>query len=394
MLEASTKDHTPDAMDVDLPPRNGARLDTPEQQEDEADDDALSQADSDDESKLSEPDVNDSEAETERLYDTPPKHIAARDIVDRPRVSGGQHFLERRRDRVFEPSPSKLQQQIRAEADGNDDASDNDSLSDIDDDASVASGDSDQDGDKGDGSRSPSPVKKPSMPPVLDNTPVTDSAAQDLLDLRKRKRSLAVEPLEAEQPSKKRTGSVGGPERVFTDDKADIADEDTILTPLPSGDHTTEEDAIEDETAEPRAKDQPTQSIEETTPRGTPRSKNAKRAGPKKRKTAGDGSTDGALDDGETNTAEERTAEEEQADADEEADLVHKNEEERMWNGSVRRKDITDPRRTVERKRAAWEELATIEKQFANFRERCVPSDITISLLWPSNTDAGYTKSV
>jgi hypothetical protein len=101
---------------------------------------------------------------------------------------------------------------------------------------------------------------------------------------------------------------------------------------------------------------------------------------PKKRKGPGDdgAGTDNAPDDGETATAEEdgqRTAEEEQADADEEAELAHKNEEERMCiadgDAAVHNTDMSP---LVERKRAAWEELAAIEKQFANFRERYVES--------------------
>jgi hypothetical protein len=380
VLEASTKDHTPDAMDLDLPPRNGAQLDTPEPQEDDEDDDDLSQADSDGESKLSEPDVNDSEAETERLYDTPPKNTAAREIVDRPRVSSGQHFLERRRDRNFEPSPSKLQQQIRAEADADRDASDNESLSDINDDASVASSDGELEGNKGDDSRSPSPVKKRSQQTVQDSLAVPDTPTQDLLDTRKRKRSLAVEQLELEQPLRKRTGSVGVPERVFPADKTAIVDDETTLTPIQSGEHTADErDAGEDETGGPKSKDVPTQSIEDT-PREAPRSKNTKRPAPKKRKTLGDGGggIDSGQEDGETVTAEEdgqRTAEEEQADADEEAELAQKNEEERTYSDQVVATVKTDMFCPVERKKAAWEELAAIEKQFTNFRERYV---------WPS----------
>jgi hypothetical protein len=368
-------------MDLDLPPRSGPRLDTPDQQEDdEEDDDAVSQADSDDESKLSEPDINDSEAETERLYDTPPKTATAREIIDRPRVSGGQHFLERRRDRNFEPSPSKLQQQIRAEGEADRDDSDNESLSDPDDDASVASSEAERADNKGDQSRSPSPVKKTSQPPKQDSLPVPGTSSQDLFDTKKRKRSSAAEQLDVEQPLRKRTGSVGVlPDRVFAADDTAVIDEEAIETPLQSANHTADEgEADEDGTTGQKSKDVPTLSIEDT-PREAAR-KNTKRPAPKKRKGPDDdgGGTDNALDEGETATAEEdgqRTAEEEQADADEEAELAHKNEEERMYiidrHGVVHKTDMSS---LVERKRAAWEELAAIEKQFANFRERFVGS--------------------
>lgn len=330
-----SKDGTPEDMDLDLPPRSGPRLDTPERREnDEEDDDAVSQVDSDGESKLSEPDVNDSEAETERLYDTPPKNAPAREIIDRPRVSGGQHFLERRRDRNFEPSPSKLQQQIRAEAEADRDASDNDSLSDPDDDVSVASSEAEQADNKGDQSRSPSFIKKSSQPSKQDSIPTPGTSAHDLLDTKKRKRSSAAEQLDTEQPLQKRTGSAGVlPDRVFAADDTAVVDEEAIETPLQSGNHTADEGEVdEDETTVPKSKDEPTQSIEDT-PRAAAR-KTAKRQVAKKRKGPGDNGAriDSAPDDGDTATAEEdgqRTAEEEQADADEEAELAHKNEEER-----------------------------------------------------------------
>ncbi|KAH8910527.1 hypothetical protein BR93DRAFT_860832, partial [Coniochaeta sp. PMI_546] len=360
LSDVEDKDADADEMDFDLPSPRATSLARQRQLEGlEVASPSLSTGTDGDESMLSDADVNDSEAETERLYDTPPKNTAGRDTVYRAPESGVQLFLERR-SRAFEPSPSKLQRQIKAQADGADDGSDNDSLSDADDDdVSTASNELEQDA-KPVESRSPSPVKKASQPTTLDSAPTAEVEKDELNDTRKRKRSSAAEQLEEEQPLRKRTGSVVEPERDFSADNTAIIDDDvatpTVLTREPSPE---DEDAGEADNSEPKSKDVPTQSIEDTPQRA--RSKSAKRGTTKKRKGRGDGGavdspidspvdagTPAADDDGARNVEDEQP----ETNADEEAELAQKEEE------------------LVERKKAAWEELAAIEKQFTNFRER------------------------
>ncbi|OIW35534.1 hypothetical protein CONLIGDRAFT_639803 [Coniochaeta ligniaria NRRL 30616] len=358
LSDVEDKDADADEMDFDLPSPRATSLARQRQLEGlDVGSPSLSTGTDGDESMLSDADVNDSEAETERLYDTPPKNTTGRDTVYRAPESGVQLFLERR-SRAFEPSPSKLQRQIKAHADEAD-GSDNDSLSDADDDdASTASNEPEQEA-KPDESRSPSPVRKTSQPIKQDGVPTADAEKDEVIDTKKRKRSLAAEQLEEEQPLRKRTGSIGVPERDFSADHTAIIDDDvatpTILTREPSPE---EEDTGEADTSEPKSKDVPTQSIEDTPQHA--RSKSAKRGTTKKRKGRGDnvgmespmdspvdGGTPAADDDGARNAEDEQP----ETNADEEAELAHKEEE-------------------LERKKAAWEELAAIEKQFSNFRER------------------------
>lgn len=337
LSDVEDKDADADEMDFDLPSPRATSLARQRQLEGlEVASPSLSTGTDGDESMLSDADVNDSEAETERLYDTPPKNTAGRETVYKASESGVQLFLERR-SRAFEPSPSKLQRQIKAHADEADDGSDNDSLSDADDDddgASAASNEPEQ-GAKPDESPSPSPVRKASQPTTQDSVPAADAVKDDVIDTKKRKRSSAAEQLEEEQPLRKRTGSVAAPERDFSANNTAIIDDDvptpTALTREPSPE---DEGAGEGDTSESKSKDVPTQSIEDT-PQPA-RSKSAKRGTTKKRKGQADGGAiESPLDspvDGGTPAADDdgaRNAEDEQPEtnADEEAELAHKEEE-------------------------------------------------------------------
>ncbi|KAB5530439.1 Sds3-like-domain-containing protein [Coniochaeta sp. 2T2.1] len=359
LSDVEDKDADADEMDFDLLSPRTTNLARQRQLDDlEVASPSLSTGTDGDESRLSDVDVNDSEAETERLYDTPPKNTAGRDTVYRPGATetGAQLFLERRRP-AFEPSPSKLQRQLNAQTDGVDDGSDNDSLSEADDDASMASNEPDQE-PKADESRSPSPVKKTSQPTTKEDMPTSATVDEEHNDTRKRKRSSAAD--QSGEPLRKRTGSVAAQGPDFSADDTAIIDDDIatpVLTREPSP--LTREPTPEEEDggdANSKSKDVPTQSIEDT-PQAA-RSKSTKRGAAKKRKGrggGGDGGTDSPLDspvDAGT-PAGDGGAEEEahEPTADEEAELAHKEEE-------------------LERKKAAWEELAAIEKQFSNFRER------------------------
>lgn len=329
LSDVEDKDGDAEEMDFDLPSPGAAILARQRQLEDlDVGSPSLSTGTDGDESRLSDADVNDSEAETERLYDTPPKNTAGRDTVYRASEPGVQTFLERR-TRPFEPSPSKLQRQLKVQTDDADDGSDNDSLSDADDDdASTASNEHAEP----DESRPPSPVRKTSQH-ITKDAPTADTDKDDVTDTRKRKRSSAADQLD--EPLRKRTGSVVAPEREFSADEAAIAeDEGATPTVLTREQTAEEEDTAEAETSEPKSKDVPTQSIEDTPQAG--RSKSAKRGTNKKRKDRGDGGgvespLDSPVDAGTPGADEDiaRNAEDEQPEinADEEAELAHKEEE-------------------------------------------------------------------
>ncbi|KAK2073580.1 hypothetical protein P8C59_007855 [Phyllachora maydis] len=111
LSEVEDKDDDADELDIDMRTIGSGAVDLLKHDIGNRGDELASSSDLDDESKLSDADVNDSEAETERLYDTPPKNKGTRDFV---------------------PNPSKLQQQVRAEVLVHKVASDNESLSDAD----------------------------------------------------------------------------------------------------------------------------------------------------------------------------------------------------------------------------------------------------------------------
>ncbi|KAK3394614.1 Sds3-like-domain-containing protein [Podospora didyma] len=324
-------------------------------------------SESDDESKLSEMDVNDSEAETERLYDTPPKSTESRDILNIVGDVGNRQFIDRR-DRVFERSPSKLQQQLQATLDARDAASDNNYLSEgeeeDDDDVSMASRASSEHAPEPgvpNAQRSPYQHKKP--PEVIPSTEstISETISQESLESRKRKRLSLAEQSESEQPLRKRTGSIAPPEVDFSADDTVVLDDERTSTNPQSGNHTAEEDNIEEPETAVQHKEVPTESIEEDTTEGG-RSRKPKRNAAKKRKSKspekGSGQVtedaqDSALEDMEGPAAEVPTPRIEDGNADDaDEDVVAHKEEE------------------LERKKAAWEELTAIEKQFNSFRDR------------------------
>ncbi|KAK3309658.1 Sds3-like-domain-containing protein [Chaetomium strumarium] len=319
---------------------------------DDLEQDAASESDND--SKLSEVDVNDSEAETERLYDTPPKNGSARDIVNTAADVGQKRFTDRR-DRVFERSPSKLHQQLRADIDteqvgngrnsGPEDEEDND-------DVSMPSSEPEVDSVKGPQLESPLLAKK-SQVGLSDDMTTSQSTRKSSVDSRKRKRSSATEHSESELPLKKRTGSIGGVDREPAEDIAMVDDEGVSTNPQ-SGNQTADEDNEElAPTTEPK------EESEDVLPS---RSRKGKRSPTRKRKNKNpaehdmqDEAPDEPPEETDAHSLELPTPQPEDDHAeeiDEEAEEAHRNEEE------------------LKRKKAAWEELIAIEKQFSSFRER------------------------
>ncbi|KAK0734895.1 Sds3-like-domain-containing protein [Lasiosphaeria miniovina] len=360
LSDVEDKDAEADDADMDMHTMGFSSRLTPKRDVDGDGGASDADSESDEESKLSEMDVNDSEAETERLYDTPPKVSGARDLVDGVGDVGNRQFVDRR-DRVFERSPSKLQQQLKAQASLNaDDAvSDNNSLSEgedeEDDDASLASSEPDPEPAKEELLRPHSQAKKQEAIPSTEST-TSQLTRQDSSESRKRKRSPVAEQSESEQPLRKRTGSIAAVENEFsTDDVAVIDDEGTSTNPQ-SGNHTGEEDNHEEPEVATKIKEIVADSVEEDTRERT-RSRKAKRNAAKKRRSKSPEATSRGTEE----TAKDADipvtdvaaphAVEDHIEDDEEAEAAHKEEE-------------------LERKKAAWEELTAIEKQFNSFRDR------------------------
>lgn len=345
LSDVEDKDADHEEMELRMRLHAPDRLGTPKRSSHGADEDSDVDEESDDESKLSEMDINDSEAETERLYDTPQKEKTTRDVLGVRSGVGSRQFVDRR-DRVFERSPSKLQQQLQAELDAENGASDNESLSEAeeeedDDELSRASSEAQPDPKptKDRPRRSPSQPKKKSEPIASATSSNSNLTSQESQDSRKRKRSSVAGQSEQEQPLRKRTGSIGVREGDFSANDAVIADDEGGVSTNPqSGTHTGEEDNS-DHPAVPTNKEDPVASVEDDVI-DTPRSRNTRRGSAKKWKSkspqrSGGQGTEGAHndppDDGDDPAAED-AVDEHAADADEEAEAAHRNEEERMCN--------------------------------------------------------------
>jgi len=346
LSEVEDKDADPDEMELDLNGNHFGRPGTPKGNGNDVEEDSDADEESDDESKLSEMDINDSEAETERLYDTPPKNGATRDMLSLLGEVSSRQFVDRR-DRVFERSPSKLQQQLQAELDAENAVTDNESLSEAeeeeDDDASVASSDAEREpaSTKEQRLRSPTQVKRAQADIHSADSGASHPTRQESQESRKRKRASLTEQSESEQPLKKRTGSIGAQEGEFSADDAIVADDEGGISTNPqSGSHTGEEDNNERPVASVPNKEDPVASVEDETTDSS-RVKKTKRSTAKKRKSKSPAGSTGQVtedaqddppDDPEGPVTEARGthADDDQIEDADEAEVAHKNEEERM----------------------------------------------------------------
>ncbi|KAJ2903826.1 hypothetical protein MKZ38_009301 [Zalerion maritima] len=291
-------------------------------------------------------DPPESEAETDRLFDTPQKPAHHKDV-----------FVNHNNEaKIFERSPSKLQQELIL-----------------------------KDGPSKDGAacRSPShsPLQSPCSPsfrptstrPTELESPTkpqkepkqselaTDGAESDT---KKRKRSMAPDDSDSDAPLRKRTGSVQAVEKETISTEASAPDEATVINHEPSDGHST----VEDEGATPSEKKKaeppklaPTEEPDQVTP-DTSKSKR-KRGSTRKRRSPVDTDNTDVYHAHDTHDDEVPPVAEEDAthgadddhmdvDGDHEVDIAHKNEEE------------------LEKKRLAYGQLAAIEKHFAAFRDR------------------------
>ncbi|OAA57920.1 transcriptional regulatory protein [Niveomyces insectorum RCEF 264] len=501
LTEVEDKDGDPDDMDLDGPMHDSPSVSNanPDDDDDDNDEDedgngdadheddasqavrSRSASDNEDESALSEvePDVNDSEAETERLYDTPVKAKNIKDgVVDADSspeaatVTTPSRRLAQKRERAFQASPSKLKQQLHADSDG---ASDADADADGDNDDEALSDAEDEENNEADGEeeavaddrdvsgslrrrrsattgQAKKAVRTGSLPTAADKADAERADAKDetpappttpaLLrsqrsnsDTRKRKRSPTTDPSESDQPLRKRLGSSGGNggggSGVARDAAAAAADKEKKengekKTGTKSRNGNGDDRGGETAAGARDAKSTPAENSAEGTSSDTFRARRSKRGNAKKHKGSDDGDGDGdndgeggadakgeqnadalddALDDGEAATAEEDAAgqgDDEQLDVDhepdhegdgdidEEAEAAHRNEEESTdkpfltttttmtmsrlkadWGQSRRPlNNADDVAATVERKKAALDNLHAIEKQFASFRDK------------------------
>lgn len=325
----------------------------------------------DDDSHLSDGDLseaNDTEAETERLYDTPQTATRHRDLTLKHNAG----------EQGFEHTPTKLRKTTVAhpEPDMEDD-DDDDILS-----------------ERSINSSPPPPVARSPSPPAVEKLPsptldiLAEAAANQEAEGRKRKRPSLHAAQEEDGPPAKLAAPTSVEQAKDSDGDVTMADEEDARFHSNSGEQSADEtvDAGNptvynrgDEGADaPGESETRQQKVDEPTYRKQTRSGARRQRGAldseKRHGLEGSGEDTGsgiaaAEDDGARTGDDDRHVE---ADADE-AEAAHKNEEER--------KRIISPHfmvlsglniATVERKRTAYDQLTNIEKRFATFRERYV----------------------
>ncbi|KAM0287788.1 hypothetical protein ACHAQH_000320 [Verticillium albo-atrum] len=287
------------------------------------------QADEDEEGEVSESesnlsDANDTEAETERLFDTPQAQ-RHRDVV----------VNEFNEGQIFEHTPSKLQKTFSVDEEA--DNTDNESLSDNDD-VSLASS-------PGDGSPSPTKSTKPTETPLA--TLVRESS-----ETKKRKRSHPVDQSDSDQPLRKRTGSVAAPDLDLATHPDDEED-DPLSTHPNSGNQSADEDipvlTTEAKIDPSRESASPVKASSITRKLTRNGSKNKSDDDDDEKNNGVDGHEEGTADEGVELRVDEDHVD---AEAEDDADTAARDEEE------------------LERKQAALDEWNQLESKFVLFRER------------------------
>ncbi|OAA67561.1 Sds3-like protein [Cordyceps fumosorosea ARSEF 2679] len=265
---------------------------------------------------------NDTEAETERLYDTPRNQRQKDVVVDQ--YNHGQ---------VFEHTPSKLRRTTKPEdKDETDDHenADHDSAS----------------GDAGSGASSADEADDTPTKPAHSSKTVHDKGTGPESQVRKRKRSPLADQSEIEQPQKRRSGSLSASlaekpplnlvEKATADAKSAVqsdADEEN------NRDTGTEGEAQERSSRSSRSSRKSTRNGRRS--KDDPKDEEDDTGADAATETAGEDATDHHEDEAEPEVGEE-----------DEADIAAKNQEE------------------MERKRAAFKEWSHIETMFGIFRDR------------------------
>ncbi|KAM0305727.1 hypothetical protein ACHAPM_002112 [Fusarium culmorum] len=266
-------------------------------------------------------DGNITEAETERLYDTP-RHQRQRDVVV-DQFNEGQ---------VYEHTPSKLHRSANLHDLGDDESAIDD------DDASTGS------------------------PSVGGDSPTKHATSHDEemeghksdTQERKRKRTPAAEPSETEQPLRKRTSSVHAHDAGALRQLEEMDLHDDTATPAngSSGTHTPVEEIDVSPRKKPASRETDlTERISRVAKKNTRGSKRKAAAAADPDHDTDSGSHDGARDSGR-GTDVDNQGDEADPDADEEVDSVTAHDEE------------------LERKHAAFKDWTVIEEMFGVFRDR------------------------
>ncbi|QPC74875.1 hypothetical protein HYE68_005627 [Fusarium pseudograminearum] len=267
-------------------------------------------------------DGNITEAETERLYDTP-RHQRQRDVVV-DQFNEGQ---------VYEHTPSKLHRTANLHDLGDDESAIDD------DDASTGSptvgGDS------------------PTKHATSHDEEMEEGHKSDTQE-RKRKRTPAAEPSETEQPLRKRTSSVHAHDAGALRQLEEMDLHDDTATPAngSSGTHTPVEEIDVSPRKKPASRETDlTERISRVAKKNTRGSKRKAAAAADPDHDTDSGSHDGARDSGR-GTDVDNQGDEADPDADEEVDSVTAHDEE------------------LERKHAAFKDWTVIEEMFGVFRDR------------------------
>jgi len=325
------------------------------------DKDAEHDEDQDGSDALSNPsdDENDSEAETERLEESPQKSRPHQDVI-----------LSLHND--IQHTPSKLHNQITA--DDQDDEEDDDPLSD----AELSLNESPESPKSS--VHDDATVDPPTAPTSLEDGAIESKNLLSVVeaDTRKRKRSImAGSGLEddIEEPLRKRTGFIMGTGDGYAIEEDNHHDEEVDTSHPISGNISADEGGAAQE-------EEATEEIEEEViaeneaPEAVNILVSPKRRGRKKKKVVengvstqdGDIALEAVNGDDEARKAEDENAENE---GDDEAEAAQKNEEERKLRENWLLRWDADSI-LVERKRIALDQLSSIERQFSTFRDRLV----------------------
>lgn len=280
----------------------------------------------DSDSNLSDIETNDSEAETLKLHNTPRKSNIGQSNITASSMEVEQNSPSEKASRTFQRSPSKLQEQIRADLEAESGDEDGDLSEDADDEDKGSAVYSDAESDKED-EKIP---KKPSRNKSHDSHIVASSTAigssNDSSESRKRKRS-SLPDHDASEQARKRAGSAAEPGDE-TSSLSKIMSED--LAPTNStGDKSAEHSGLEDndDVAMKEAEDV-AESVEKPTHEPS-RPKKSKRASTKKRKGSEEEATEEGQEPENLATEEGQAVEDEPVETAEVFDEEAHKEEER-----------------------------------------------------------------
>ncbi|PFH58000.1 hypothetical protein XA68_14295 [Ophiocordyceps unilateralis] len=261
-------------------------------------------------------DPNDTEAETERLYDTPKSQRQRNVHVDQ--FGNGP---------VFEPSPSKLSRATPAGADENN------------------RGDATFSGDDSPASSQAGANDALAKPAAKSGTNVDELVTLDSQE-RKRKRSPVADQSGSDEPLRKRTGSVAALETTAQEDIPLNEDDNASTNP-----HSGHQSVGEDEPSSASNRETTAEAPERETRAVKSTRSSSKRKAPPPEDAVPEADGDMREDPAPEDEAE-HPEEEAEGDADEEMDAAVKNVEE------------------MERKHAAFRDWTHIEEMFNIFRER------------------------